>query len=587
MRHPAQRTLEDLGTPLSEVTFVVFDTETTGTSPASAGITEIGALKLRGGECLGTFSTLVNPGLAVPPVITLLTGISEAMLAPAPRIEEVLGTFEDFCGSAVLVGHNVSFDVRFVEAARRAIGLGPLPGAKIDTASLARRLLAGEVPDFRLATLAARLRLDHRPSHRALDDALATADLLHALLERAATWGALGLADLLELPRLGGHPQAAKLRLTNDLPRSPGVYLFRDGAGSLLYVGKASDLRARVRSYFARDDRRKVPGLLRQLGSIEHISCAHPLEAAALEARLIAANQPPFNQRGTRWRSYAYVRLTLEERFPRLVVSHSAARRPASLVIGPLPSSSAARAVIEAVWSTTLLRRCSASRPTGAREAPCADAQLGRCKCPCAGGVDDQAYQAVVEEVVAGLTRSPALLLERISARMQALADAQRYEEAAAARDRAAALARAVRRQRRIDALRDAGRLVVRTPQEGLVTIEDARLCVAVPEGACAQARGVRAGPGETGLPEAGLPEARLPGAGLAGAGLAGAGLAGATAERTWRAPLGRELVDEALVLAGWLAMRARVVDVVSCTGRWQPPDEDIPCFESARPPRP
>ena len=121
-----------------------------------------------------------------------------------------------------------------------------------------------EVPDCRLGTLAHRFRLDHQPTHRALDDALATTDLLHLLLERAAGLGVLGLDDLVALPRIGGHPQAAKLRLTTQLPRSPGVYLFRGAGGEVLYVGKATNLRQRVRSYFGSDDRRKIGPMLRE-----------------------------------------------------------------------------------------------------------------------------------------------------------------------------------------------------------------------------------------------------------------------------------------------------------------------------------
>jgi len=112
-----QRSFEDLGTPLREVTFCVVDLETTGGSPAADAITEIGAVKLRGGECLGTFQTLINPGVAIPPSITYLTGITESMVLPAPRIERVLPSFLEFARDSVLVGHNVRFDISFLDAA--------------------------------------------------------------------------------------------------------------------------------------------------------------------------------------------------------------------------------------------------------------------------------------------------------------------------------------------------------------------------------------------------------------------------------------------------------------------------------------
>jgi len=266
---------------------VVVDLETTGGSPAECSITEIGALKLRGGECLGTFETLVNPGVPIPPLITVLTGITEAMVLPAPRVDEVLPAFLEFLGGAVIVGHNVRFDVSFLDAALRARGEAPLANRRIDTMALARRLVRDEVPNLKLQTLARHFRTSREPFHRAFADAAATGEVLHGLLERAGTLGVLGLDDLLALPSIRAHPSASKLRLTARLPREPGVYVMRDAGGRVLYVGKATNLRARVRSYFSGDDRRKVPQLLRETATIDHLVCRSPLEAAVREVRLV------------------------------------------------------------------------------------------------------------------------------------------------------------------------------------------------------------------------------------------------------------------------------------------------------------
>ena len=112
-----QRSFDDLGTPLREVTFVVVDLETTGGSPIDDMVTELAAVKLQGGRCTGTFATLVNPGALIPPAITVLTGITQAMVLPAPRIEEVLPSFLEFARGTVIVGHNVRFDLSFLAAA--------------------------------------------------------------------------------------------------------------------------------------------------------------------------------------------------------------------------------------------------------------------------------------------------------------------------------------------------------------------------------------------------------------------------------------------------------------------------------------
>ena len=237
-----QRSLDDLGTPLHKVTFCVLDLETTGGNRSTDMITEIGAVKMRGGEPLGTFQTMVNPGIRIPAEITVLTGISQSMVMRAPRIDDVLPTFLEFLGDAVIVGHNVSFDLAFLNAAMQMTGRQRLSHHGVDTLRLAKRLIRDEVPNLRLATLARYVGAATQPTHRALDDALATNDVLHRLLERAGTMGVLGLDDLMALPKLEAHPQAHKLALTNELPRTPGVYLFRDrdNRGALCRKGNES-----------------------------------------------------------------------------------------------------------------------------------------------------------------------------------------------------------------------------------------------------------------------------------------------------------------------------------------------------------
>ena len=455
-----QRSFDDMGTPLHDVTFVVVDVETTGGSPEDCALTEIGAVKLRGGECLGTFSTLVNPGVAIPPAITVLTGITTSMVGPAPRVEAVLPSFLEFASGATLVGHNVRFDRAFLDAALVRAGWPRLPHRFVDTVALARRLVGDEVRNCKLSTLADHFRLPHRPTHRALDDALATGHLLHALLERAGSLGVIGLDDLLELPTVKGHPQLAKLRLTDGLPRSPGVYLFRDAGGRALYVGKATNLRTRVRSYFSGEERRKVGQLLRETVAIDHVVTANPLEAAVLEVRLIHQLLPRFNRQSTTWKRYAYLKLTLGERFPRLSVVR-VVKDDGALYLGPLPSTGAARRVVEAIQTASPIRRCTGNPGRGPHRAPCAAAQIGVARCPCDGQLSEAAYAPVVDHVVRGLTTSPHLLLEPLVTRMEALARAERFEEAADVRDRASALADALRRQRRFDALRRTGTLVL------------------------------------------------------------------------------------------------------------------------------
>jgi DNA polymerase III subunit epsilon len=349
--------LDERGTPLRETTFCVLDLETTGGNRTDDMITEIGVVKVRGGECLGTFHTLVNPGRAIPPQITVLTGLTDAVVSRAPRIEAVLGSLVDFLGDGVFVAHNASFDLGFVRAALARDGRADYRPAVVDTAALARRLLRDEVPNCRLGTLADRLRLDHRPTHRALDDALATTDLLHHLIERATGLGVVGVDDLVQLAKLAGHPQAGKLTMTASLPRTPGVYLFCGARDEILYVGKATNLRQRVRSYFGRDDRRRVGPMLREMQQVRHLELADPLTAEIVEARLIARMLPRYNRAGTRADKYCFVRLDTDAAWPRLSIVKDPGRNGVHL--GPLPSRAMAQLVVDALQSALPLRRCT------------------------------------------------------------------------------------------------------------------------------------------------------------------------------------------------------------------------------------
>jgi DNA polymerase III epsilon subunit family exonuclease len=178
-------------TLLKDTTFAVIDLETSGGSPKSgAGITEIGVVKVRGGVVLGTFQSFVDPGHLLPAFITQLTGISDEMLVSAPFIDEVLPTLFEFLGSpdeTVLVAHNSPFDMSFLKAAALVHEYEWPNYLTVDTARLARAVLdRDEVVNCKLGTLAEFFNTSVSPNHRALDDALATVDVLHGIIERLA-----------------------------------------------------------------------------------------------------------------------------------------------------------------------------------------------------------------------------------------------------------------------------------------------------------------------------------------------------------------------------------------------------------------
>jgi DNA polymerase III subunit epsilon len=476
-----QRCFEDLGVPLSEVPFCVIDLETTGVSPTGCGITEIGALRFKGGAPDGTFHTLVNPQQEIPAFITVLTGITQTMVIEAPTVERALPALLEFLGGAVVVGHNVRFDLSFLNAAAERLGYGRLPNRSVDTHALARRLIRGEVRDLTLGTLAAFFRCPTPPNHRAFEDARATAHVLWGLLERAGSIGITHLEDLLQLPTARGAAHYGKIRLADSLPRRPGVYLFRDRAGEVFYVGKAANLRTRVRSYFYGDDRRRADQMLRELDAIDHRVCATELEAEVAELRLIRAHNPRHNRRSRPAAAPHWLRLT-NEAFPRLALVRGVRPGEGLLHLGPFRGQAAARLVAEALWDALPLRRCSG--PAGRRSAPCAPAQLGVALCPCDGTLDPAAYRPVVERLMAGVEEDPALLLDPLADKVASLARDGRFEEAGWVRDRHQALARALERRRAWQALAGGGLVCVEDPQAGGALLDHGRLAASWQAGA-------------------------------------------------------------------------------------------------------
>ena len=290
---------------VEEAEIVVFDLETTGLSASRDRICEIGAVRVKSLEIEETFETLVQPGVALPPTIARLTGLREADLRRAPRPELAVRRFLAFTGDAPLGAHNARFDVGFLDHAVRRLTGKRVAAPVVDTVWLARRLLHRRSERFSLAQLSHFFGTSTEPCHRALPDALATAEILIALLGLAQERGARTFAEIVELAAPRARRLHARRSLVAGAPSTPGVYLFRDRNDTVLYVGKARDLRARLRSYFAGD--RQRPAVEAALGALERVEwreLGSELEASLEELRLIRELRPPANARGGRPQSY-------------------------------------------------------------------------------------------------------------------------------------------------------------------------------------------------------------------------------------------------------------------------------------------
>jgi DNA polymerase III subunit epsilon len=460
-RHADQLSLDTIGPPLIDTTFVVLDLETTGLSPARDRITEVGAVKVRGGEVLGELATFVDPQRPIPAAISALTGITDHLVRDAPPIEDVLDVLLDFLDGAVFVAHNASFDVGFVRAAVTRCGFGDFTPTVVDTARLARRLLRDEVRDVRLATLARHLRARTTPSHRALTDARATVDVLHGLLERAGSMGATTLPDLQALTRVASDHRFRRRALVDDAPRGCGVYRFLGADGEVLYVGKATDLRARLRTYFTSDPRRQVEQLVRDTVRVTWLCTPTLLEAEIRELREIRTHLPRYNRRSTRPSTPVHVALTAEP-FPRLSIV-ARPREAHRRTVGPITSRRLAQRFVEAIESVSAVRSCTLRLRRAQDHRACVLKQLDRCAAPCDGSQSTTAYEAAIELLEHQLD-DPTPLLDTLEQRMRTLADAGSYERAAEARAHVHALARVLRRARVHAAITAPAEIVVAWP---------------------------------------------------------------------------------------------------------------------------
>jgi DNA polymerase III subunit epsilon len=387
---------------LEDATYVVVDLETTGLRPGTSQICEIGAVKIVGFEIVDEFETLVDPGTPLGATITAITGLTDGQLRGAPRAPVAVQRFMSFAGDAVLVAHNARFDLAFLDRETERLTGSRLAAPVIDTVALARRVLAGRVPRASLAQLSYFFGTSVQPCHRALPDAQATAEVLLALIGLAQERGARTVAELVALCATRTRRVFDKRHLAFGAPPRPGVYRFYDRNDQLLYVGRARDLRARLRSYFRSD--RQRPAVEAALAAVERIEwrvLGSELEAALEELRVIRELRPPANARIARPDRYVWLRKRGDG------VCSSSQESP----VGPIRSRRRAQLAARALRADELER--------------------------------------------------PSLALPRLRRRLAELADARRYEDAARLRDRLQALERVCSELERLARLRALQRCIL------------------------------------------------------------------------------------------------------------------------------
>ena len=438
--------MELLQAPIATAEFMVVDTETNGLAGERCEMTEVGAVLVGGGELHDRWSSLCRTSAPLKRGIQRLTGISQAMVDSAPSLEEVLPPLRRRLENRIMVAHNAPFDRRVLRQAFHRIGLEWPDPPVICTAALARAMLPLQ-PRRGLGVLADALGIEVKLAHRALADAETCARVLCALFPRLCA-NAATVAEALALlkPRRPPKPKPPRLSTAGrgseppavdfaTLPKDPGVYIFRDDRGRVLYVGKSVSIRSRARAHFAPSS--PPATWTRHATVVDYRTTCSELGALVLENRLIKELKPPGNKRLTRTDDrLVYIRCRLDIPFPILEVSPDPAAGHA-VTIGPVRGRRLAAELVEQLDSLFGLRHCGRRLPR--RDHPSAYGQMGRCLSPCLGDLDPNLYRRRLDEVLGLFVNSSSSqpLLDHVHGQMRSAAAQQHYERAASLRRRA------------------------------------------------------------------------------------------------------------------------------------------------------
>lgn len=409
--------------------FVALDVETTGLKPGRQRIIEIAAIRYRHGLVERSFESFINPERGIPEFITKLTSITNEHVREAPTFAQVAEEIAEFIGDSLIVGHNVRFDIGFMNAELARVELPPLVNERLDTMGLAVRLLKS-LRKPSLDRVAAAVGLSPRKIHRAGDDARLTAEVALRLVAEGARQGVTSIEQLksaatVVAPRprdeVGRARSVLDRSLAHAMPKKPGCYLMRSERGEIIYVGKAKNLRDRVSSYYSQPIgyTRKMDGLIEAVTQIDHVVVGSELEALLLESQLIHRYQPRYNTALKRSEHYPYIKVDIANPWPRVQVARRR-KDDGGRLFGPYRSATSARKTVEVINSVLPLRTCTRSFKTPRSYGkPCIALDLGNCLGPCTGQADRDEYMRIVQDVLAFLEGRDDALHQRLLGEME------------------------------------------------------------------------------------------------------------------------------------------------------------------------
>ena len=386
---------------------------------------------------MDSYQSFINPGLLVPYYITNLTGITDADVHDAPFFEDITSEIIDFIGDSVLVAHNMPFDYSFLknEFARAEILLPK--NNTLCTLKLARKLYP-ELKSKSLGNLVKHFGIKHKNVHRALGDAMVTAKLLIKMITQLKEDQNITTLDQL-LTYQSVNPIKSNLRIIKkklsvdfaNAPSTPGVYLFKDAKGKIVYIGKAKIIKKRVANYFSNTAARKAKQIVRKASSLEYIQTNSELSALILESELIKVHKPPMNTLLKKYPQQYFIKIKQTHEFPNLS-SVSKIDFDGNDYFGPYANRETSKNLIDIVSKTYQLRECSDKELKLGKK--CYLLDIKRCVAPCIYP-NSEDYKNELTSAYTFLSGENQESINKLLLKMKSLSEEQKYEEAAEIRD--------------------------------------------------------------------------------------------------------------------------------------------------------
>jgi DNA polymerase III subunit epsilon len=425
---------------ISDIKFIVVDVETTGSDSKKNRITDISCIEVVNGKITSEFSSLINPHQSIPPFISQMTGITYDMVVNAPEEEEISQKVSTFFQdkNVVFTAHNARFDFSFVNEMLERKGFESISSPTLCTLKLARRLLPTKQKK-NVGSLAEHFNIPLNNRHRAFGDAFATARIFMQLL--AIAKNEHDINDLTELLKFQNkqikhfHVPSPTLKRVESflklIPDSPGIYKFLNKNEEVLYIGKAKCLKERVRSYFHIDTftSKKIARMFKQIYHIKWECTNTELESLILESRMIKEHKPPFNTIDKKYRSYPFIKLNLQNKFPYIEMTDRLESNGVEYY-GPIRSTATAERIIKDLEKRFKIRKCKLQLENPKFKKPCFYFHIGKCYSPCSGEITERDYMKEVEKVRSYLSGKSDGIIKQLEARMKYHAEKMEFEEA-------------------------------------------------------------------------------------------------------------------------------------------------------------